>query len=237
MGEGQVQSPRMAEVRLTAERQARGAGLEAKLSSRISIFLYHEARGHRSSRTSDQALEMRVFHSPVARKSIGAVFLFTVLSFFPVSGISQEKNRLPAPPAGQESPAVLKVTTQAPAEAPAAPRSIKFHGKNGHEGKLEWSAERIFYSGDMPPQASAGALFNSLFGKGFSCDGGRLVSVTDKTTPAPQPLHFRTDDNHSAEVYLDAPDGVKYSGNLTIDESAKPVFEALRQLFQCKSPQ
>lgn len=130
-----------------------------------------------------------------------------------------------------------KAADQAPAGAPAAPRSIKFHGKDGHEGKLEWNAERIFYSGDMPPQASAGALFNSLFGKGFSCDGGRLVSVADKTTPAPQPLHFRTDDNHSAEVYLDAPDGVKYSGNLTIDESAKPVFEALRRLFQCKSPQ
>lgn len=54
---------------------------------------------------------MIVFHSPFARKSIGTVFLFTVLSFFPVSGISQEKNQLPAPPAGQESPAVLKVTT------------------------------------------------------------------------------------------------------------------------------
>jgi VWFA-related protein len=130
-----------------------------------------------------------------------------------------------------------KTDGQALAVAPAAPHSIKFHGKDGREGKLEWNAERIIYSGDMPPQSSAGALFNSLFGKRYSCDSGRLLSIVDKATPAPQPLHFRADDHHSVEVYLDAPDGVKYSGNLTIDESAKPVFEALRRLFQCQSPQ
>jgi len=115
-----------------------------------------------------------------------------------------------------------------------APRSIKFHGKDGREGKLEWSSDRLFYSGDMPPQASAGALFDSLFKKSYSCQSGRLLSITDKTTPAPQPLHFNTDDNHGAEVYLDGPD-VKYAGDISIDESAKPLFEAFRVLYQCKN--
>ena len=118
---------------------------------------------------------------------------------------------------------------------PAAPRSIKFHGKDGREGKLEWSSDKLFYSGDMPPQASAGALFDSLFRKSYSCQSGRLLSITDKTTPAPQPLHFNTDDNHGAEVYLDGPDAVKYSGDVVIDESAKRLFEALRVLYQCKN--
>jgi hypothetical protein len=49
-------------------------------------------------------------------------------------------------------------------------------------------------------------------------------------------LHFRADDNHSAEIYLDAQDEVQYSGNLTVDSSARPVFEALRMLYQCKHP-
>jgi VWFA-related protein len=122
------------------------------------------------------------------------------------------------------------------AVAPTTRHSIKFHGKDGREGKLEWNTERIIYSGDMPPQSSAGALYDSLFGKGYSCESGRLLSITDQTTPAPQPLHFRTADNHGTDVYLDAPDAVKYSGDLTIDESAKSLFEALRQLFQCKTP-
>lgn len=118
---------------------------------------------------------------------------------------------------------------------PVAPHSIKFHGKDGREGKLEWSADKLFYTGDLPPQASAGALFDSLFKKAYSCQSGKLLSITDKTTLAPQPLHFHTDDNHGAEVYLDGPDAVRYSGDISIDESAKPLFEALRALYQCKN--
>jgi hypothetical protein len=60
--------------------------------------------------------------------------------------------------------------------------------------------------------------------------------VSDKTTPAPQPLHFRVDDDHRAEVYLDAQEGVRYSGNVTVDASVKPFFEALRSLYQCENP-
>jgi VWFA-related protein len=118
----------------------------------------------------------------------------------------------------------------------ASPHVIKFHGKEGQNGVLEWNAEKILYSGDMQPVASAKALFDSLWAKSYSCESGRLLSASDKTTPAPQPLHFRVDEEHSAEVYLDAQDGVRYSGTVTVDPSVKPFFEALRTLYQCKSP-
>jgi VWFA-related protein len=124
---------------------------------------------------------------------------------------------------------------QAPATQ-ASPHVIKFHGKEGRNGMLEWNTERISYSGDMQPEASAKALFDSLWAKSYTCDSGRLLSVSDKTTPAPQPLHFRVDDDHRAEVYLDAQEGVRYSGNVTVDASVKPFFEALRSLYQCKNP-
>ena len=120
--------------------------------------------------------------------------------------------------------------------AQATPHVIKFHGKEGRNGILEWNAEKIIYSGDMQPEASAKALFDSLWAKLYTCESGRLLSVGDKTTPAPQPLHFRADDSHSAEVYLDAQDGVRYSGNVAVDSSVKPFFEALRTLYHCKSP-
>jgi VWFA-related protein len=118
----------------------------------------------------------------------------------------------------------------------ASPHVIKFHGKEGRNGTLEWNTERISYSGDMQPEASAKALFDSLWAKSYTCDSGRLLSVSDKTTPAPQPLHFRVDDDHGAEVYLDAQEGVRYSGNVAVDASVKPFFDALRSLYQCKNP-
>jgi len=128
----------------------------------------------------------------------------------------------------------VKTDGQTSTPPQASPHVIKFHGKEGRNGVLEWNAERIIYSGDMQPEASAKALFESLWAKSYSCESGRLLSVSDRT-PAPQPLHFRADDSHSAEVYLDAQDGVKYSGSVAVDPSVKPFFESLRSLYLCKN--
>lgn len=129
-----------------------------------------------------------------------------------------------------------KTGDQTSSAASASPHVIKFHDKQGRTGILQWDAVKVTYSGDLPAEASARGMFDSLWAKSYTCASGKLLSVSDNTTPAPQPLHFRADENHGAEVYLDAQDGVKYSGDVAIDESAKPVFEALRVLFQCKSP-
>jgi len=141
-----------------------------------------------------------------------------------------------APKVGPGGDEATKMADQPSLPAQATPHIIKFHGKEGRNGILEWNAEKIIYSGDMQPEASAKALFDSLWAKSYTCESGRLLSVGDKTTPAPQPLHFRADDSHSAEVYLDAQDGVRYSGNVAVDSSVKPFFEALRTLYHCKSP-
>jgi hypothetical protein len=77
-------------------------------------------------------------------------------------------------------------------------------------------------------------MYESLWGKSYACVAGKLVSVTDKATAARQPLHFKSG-NHGADVYLDA-ESVRFSGDLIIDPTVKPLFEALRELYQCKSP-
>jgi VWFA-related protein len=137
------------------------------------------------------------------------------------------------PEAGADQAAKTLGQTGAPTQA--SPHVIKFHGTEGRSGILEWNAERITYSGNMQPEASAKALFDSLWAKSYSCESGKLLLSSDKATPAPQPLHFRADDSHSAEVYLDTPDGVKYSGDVAVDSSVKPFFESLRSLYLCKN--
>ncbi len=127
-------------------------------------------------------------------------------------------------------------TGQAPSSPQSATHSINFHGHQGQNGMLKWNAARILYSGDLPPQDSAKALFDSLWAKSYACENGKFVSLSDKTTPAPLPLHFRADDTRSVEVYLDALEGITYSGEVAVDASAKPFFEALRLLYQCKNP-
>lgn len=127
-------------------------------------------------------------------------------------------------------------SSQTSTTSPASPHLIKFRGKDGRTGILEWNAEMIIYSGDMQPEASAKALFDSLWAKSYSCESGKLLSLSDTSTPAPQPLHFKFDDTHGTDVYLDAQDGVRYSGSLSVDSSVKPFFEALRSLYQCRNP-
>jgi hypothetical protein len=136
--------------------------------------------------------------------------------------------------AGPDGP--VQSSGQSSTISPASPHLVKFRGKDGRTGILEWNAERITYSGDMQPEAGAKALYDSLWAKSYSCEGGKLLSMSDKSTPAPQPLHIKFDDAHGTDVYLDAQDGVKYSGSLSVDSSVKPFFEAVRSLYQCKNP-
>ena len=121
------------------------------------------------------------------------------------------------------------------ASSSAATHVIKFHDKYGHTGVLAWDTQKIAYSGDLSPEASARGMFDSLWAKSYHCDGGKLVSAADRQTPAQQPLHFKSE-SHAADVYLDGETSVKFSGDLLIDSSAKPLFEALRSLYQCKTP-
>jgi hypothetical protein len=143
-----------------------------------------------------------------------------------------------ASPAGSDKSAdeAAKTPSQSSPPAQASPHIIKFHDKEGRTGILQWDAEKLVYSGDLPSKASARGMFDSLWAKTYACQSGQLLALSVKSTPAPQPLHFRADDTHSGEVYLNSKDSVEYSGNVVVDSTAKPVFEALRMLYQCNHP-
>ena len=124
-----------------------------------------------------------------------------------------------------------------PAASPAGSstlHTIKFHGADGRDSSLEWDSQKLVYSGNIPAEESAKVLFHSLWGKSFSCKGGAL-SASSGTNAPQQSLHFRADADHSAEIYLDAENGIRYTGNVVVDPSAYPLFEALAKLYRCQS--
>src|ERR1041384_1624429 len=55
---------------------------------------------------------MTVSRLVLHREFPGLIFLPTLALFFSAIGIPQDKGPMPAPPSGQEPPAVLKVTTR-----------------------------------------------------------------------------------------------------------------------------
>lgn len=138
------------------------------------------------------------------------------------------------PESASTTPAPAGEVSNTPAGS-ATTHIIKFHGVDGRDSALEWNAERLAYTGNIKPEESARVLFNSLWGKSYTCETGVLVARDDKTTAAPQPLHFRADPNHSAEIYLNAGKSVQYSGNVAVDASAHPFFEALGRLYRCQT--
>jgi VWFA-related protein len=213
---------------------ARGLPLQynrQSLGQKFTETEYQSVKAHGISHTisfvpKPETVRIRLLVCDTRTGMIGSVDLpyptqiISISSAKPENGANEAANA-----AGKTSP-----------PSQASPHIIKFHGNEGRNGMLEWNAERIIYSGDMQPEASAKALFDSLWAKSYTCESGRLLSVSDKTTPAPQPLHFRADDSRSVEVYLDAQEGVRYSGNVVADASVKPFFESLRSLYQCKNP-
>src|SRR6267142_5537435 len=66
--------------------------------------------------------------------------------------------------AGESAPGSGQTSTT----SPASPHLIKFRGNDGRNGILEWNAERIIYSGDRQPEATAKALFDSLWAESYS---------------------------------------------------------------------
>jgi len=212
---------------------ARGLPLQynrQRIGQKYTEAEYQSVKAHGISHTisfvpKPETARVRLLVCDTRTGIVGSVDLPYPSQVISTSTAKTEKTGEEAAKTGSES---------APA-ASGAPHVIKFHDKAGLTGILQWDAVKVAYVGDLPAVDSARGMFDSLWAKSYSCGSGKLLSVSDNATPAPQPLHFKADDGHSAEVYLDAQDGVQYSGNVPVDVSAKPVFEALRAMYRCKS--
>ena len=135
----------------------------------------------------------------------------------------------PAAPAAASAPAPPKPVAPLPVH-------IIFNGSAGTSSMLDWSDGKLSYHGAIGIDQGAPAFFKSLYGSRFHCEAGKLTANDPASKASPNfLLTFRTPDGHGAlvEVGGDAP---AYSGDLTIDPSARSFFDYVWKLTHCQAP-
>ncbi len=145
---------------------------------------------------------------------------------------------LPARPEDLAAPRT--VPGAAPSSPPAAnasaqaSTSISFHLPTGESAKLDWSAGKLVYAGNIPAEKSAPALFRQFYtSKGFQCAAGALTSDDPNAAPPTLRLSF-IDLTGSASVVDLKGEQPEYSGAIPVDESARPFFQQLWYLVHCQ---
>ena len=132
-------------------------------------------------------------------------------------------------------PAALPSATPANTASAQLSTSIAFHLPTGESAKLDWSAGKLVYTGDIAADKSAPALFQQFYSsKGFRCSAGALAP--DDPESAPPTLRITFIDSTGASSIVDLKgDRPEYSGAIPIDDSAKPFFQQLWHLVHCES--
>jgi len=110
---------------------------------------------------------------------------------------------------------------------------VAFHSSSGGASALDWNGDKLSYHGDIGVGQTAPAYFHQALGVKFHCENGELIP-RDGSEEKPN-LHFSFGNptGQTAEVDLTGSEP-QYSGDLTVDSSAKPFFETLWYLCHCR---
>lgn len=113
---------------------------------------------------------------------------------------------------------------------------LNFSNKYSEWGRLDWTSDRVTYTGDMPVDEAAYAFFNSLYA-GFSCVDGSTVHGEPnsprhkKSKERLRELVFYSVDGHEMVVVELEDKEVEYRGDFPVDAQAKAFFAVLGQLY------
>lgn len=145
-----------------------------------------------------------------------------------------------APPAGTPP---LSQTSQAAGPPPAAPApratittALDFRSSSGKTGKLDWSAGKVTYQGDLGVALGATGLFQQFFAPRYHCEAGNLVPNDPTVTTAPKlALVLRGASGPAVLVDLTGTEP-QYTGDLPVDPDAKAFFAEVWKLCHCQTP-
>jgi len=134
------------------------------------------------------------------------------------------------------SPAASANTAPVPQNPPSQPApayTITFHSSSGATSALDWSGDTLSFHGDSAAaQQFAPAFFHHVIDPKFRCQDGQLVP-RDAGDATPN-LHFSFKNPSGQTAVVDLTGSApQYSGDLPMDPSAKPFFEALWNLCHC----
>ena len=137
------------------------------------------------------------------------------------------------------SPAASASTAPAPQNPPSQPApayTITFHSSSGATSALDWSGDALSFHGDAAAARQfAPAFFHHVIDPKFRCQDGQLVP-RDAGDATPN-LHFSFKNPAGQTAIVDLTGSEpQYSGDLPMDPSAKPFFEALWNLCHCAAP-
>lgn len=128
------------------------------------------------------------------------------------------------------------------APAPVAPpqRSITtvltFKSSSGKSARLDWSAGKVTYQGDLGIELGASGFFQKYLGANYHCQAGALVANDPKSTAVPR-LGFLLQSASGPSVLVDLTGSEPtYSGSLPVDEYGKSFFIEVWKLCHCQAP-
>jgi VWFA-related protein len=111
---------------------------------------------------------------------------------------------------------------------------VAFHSSSGGASALDWNGDRLSYHGDIGVGQTAPVYFHRALGTKFHCENGELIP-RDGSDEKPN-LHFSFGNPTGQTAMVDLTGSEpQYSGDLAVDSSAKPFFEALWYLCHCRA--
>ena len=142
-------------------------------------------------------------------------------------------------PANAPPPAQSSQGPAPPAAAPA-PRAtvttaLDFRSSSGKTGKLDWSAGKVTYQGDLAAALGASGFFQQFFAPRYHCDAGNLVPNDPKATTPRLALVLRGVTGPAVLVDLTGTEP-QYTGDLPVDPDAKAFFTEVWKLCHCQAP-
>jgi hypothetical protein len=140
----------------------------------------------------------------------------------PPSQISQAVAPLPAP--------------ATPAQQPMITTALNFRSGSGKASKLDWSAGKVTYQGDLGVELGASGFFQKFFAGQYHCQAGNLVSNDPNFTTAPKlALVLRGASGPAVLVDLTGTEP-QYTGDLPVDPDARAFFSQVWKLCHCQAP-
>lgn len=139
-------------------------------------------------------------------------------------------------PAVQPAKATITPFVEIPdrGAAPFTADSLKFSVPSGQAGTLRWSGDTLAYQGDLTISQSAPAFFKYAFGAKYRCQSENLVPIDAAGGDAKLQIMFR--DHNDKQLTIDLKGSQpEYSGDLSVDATAKDFFDQVWKLSHCRN--